>query len=119
MTTITDPHSRYDTRCFDVAYGEGPGATRDADGSFDDSAAVVTEHMTTYIDAFQADAVLRIDAYHQRQVCGDDTREHIRRKDNEHSEHLQPCRLLYVCVIEDSARHHAGNCNDAHRAYEG
>ncbi len=71
VTIATDPHLLYEA--FDVIYGEDPCAPRNSDDGLDDAAACAAELMRAHIDTIQADAALRIDAYHQSQVHGDDT----------------------------------------------
>jgi hypothetical protein len=117
VTIATGPHLLYEV--FDATYGEDPCAPRNSDDGLDGAAACAAELMRMHIDTIQADAALRIDAYHQSQVHGDDTRERIRRGDHEHDDHLQPRRLLYVCTIENCAHHHAWNRDDSHYADRG
>ena len=117
VTIVTNPQLLYEVS--DTTYGEDPCTPHDSDNGLDGAAACTAQPVRAHIDTIQADAALRIDAYHQRQVRGDDTRERVRRGDHEHDDHLQPCSLLYVCTIEDRAHHHAWNCDDAHYAEQG
>ena len=117
MTAVTDPHSLYEV--FGTGYSEDPCTNRDGNDSVDGAAAGVAEPVRTCIDTIQADAMLRINAYQQRQVRGDKTRERIRRGDHKHYDHLQPRGLLYICAIQNCAHHHAWDCDDARHADQG
>jgi len=71
MTTVTDPHSLYEV--FDTGYSEGPYTNRDGNDSVDGAAAGTAEPVRTRINAVEADAMFRINAYSQRQVSGNNT----------------------------------------------
>jgi hypothetical protein len=97
LTTVTDPDLLYEA--FDTTYGKKYCASRDSDNGFDGSATCAAEPVRMRIYTIQADAAFGIDACHQSQVRGNDTRERIRRGDHEHDDHLQPRGLLCVCAI--------------------
>jgi hypothetical protein len=117
VTIVTHPLSPCEL--FDTTYGEYPRAPRDSEDGLGYAVEGAAEPVRTCIDTIQADATLRINAYQQRQVRGDDTRERIRRGDHEHNDHLRPRGLLYVCAIQNCAHHHAWNCDDARHADQG
>jgi hypothetical protein len=117
MTAVTDPPLPYEL--LDTTYGEYPRALRDSDNGLDCAVEGAAEPVRTCIDTIQADPTLRINAYQQRQVSGDDTRECIRRGDHKHNDHLQPCGPLHVCAIQNRPHHHAWNCDEAHYTDKG